>query len=54
MTGQKAIEGAIRRLENRPNNDLSKEELQKFFAENQDKACLGWGQGYYDGWNQGK
>jgi len=52
MFGQRALAGALGRLENHPGNDLSDGKLRTLFSEGQSNLC--WGQGYYNSWHQGK
>lgn len=52
MAGPRALAGVLSRLENRPSNALPEMELRKFFIGNPRNIC--WGQGYYNGWSQGK
>jgi hypothetical protein len=52
MNGRKAIKGITARLKNRPKNNLSKEKLRKIIIKN--RCNSSWGQGWYDGWHQGR
>lgn len=51
MIGEKALNGALKRLESRPKNNLSDVRLKSFINKNWRNS---WGQGFYLGWKQGK
>lgn len=51
MIGEKALKGALKRLKSRPKNNLSDARLRSLIDKNWRNS---WGQGFYDGWKQGK